>query len=152
MGHAPSWMRKSYGKVKKFADGGDVEAPSRLTGNANVYQEPNGANGIGGSLSYELDNGDKLTASGGGSYIAADKKSDLNAGYRVGYAKKLDEDKELDIGTTGYKYKSKRGDETYSGGKDLDSVDVRYRDKDSEYGVGYSPEGRRVQLTMRKRF
>ena len=164
MGHAPDWMRQSYGKVKKMADGGSADLPDmgepmqdrpRLQGGAGAYKTLDDRDAIGGGASYELGNGDKLTAGGGVSYATGpdkSKMSDVSGGYRVGYAKNLGEGKELDVGTTGYRYRSRRGDQVFSGGEDANSIDVRYRDKEDEYGIGYEPGTKRVLLSVRKRF
>lgn len=163
MGYVADWNRKSFAKVAKLADGGTPDMPEpeeqrpRLQAGGGGGQTPDGRQTVGGFVSYDVGDGDKISIEGGGSADSFKSKGNGNrssagGGYRLGYTKELDGDKSIGVGTSGYRYSGESEGQKYHGGKDFNGVDVRYRDKDAEYSAGYDMESKRAQVTYRKRF
>jgi hypothetical protein len=167
MGYVPDWNRKSFCKAVKLADGGSPDLPqiadepepekSRLQYGGGAGKDFLGRPNVGGFASYEVSDGVKVSLEGGGSGESSKSKqhgdqSHYSGGYRVGLSKDLGGDKEVGVGSSGYRYASKDGDQKSSGGKNFNAVDVRYRDGDTEVGAGYDMDSKRVQLNLRKRF
>ena len=164
MGHAPDWMRQSYGKVKKMADGGsaglpdiETETPDDTTVSPYAFKDLRGVDNIGANVTRNLGGGNKVMVDGSiGGYRSSDqygdKVSETNTWHRLGYAKELEGDRELGAGVSGYSYRGERGGESFKGGETAATGDVRYRDGNNEFGASYTPEGKRVQVTFRKRF
>jgi len=165
MGHAPDWMRQSYGKVKKMADGGSVNLPDIESDNAPddttispyAYKDLRGVDNVGANVTRNLGGGNKVMVDGAiGGYSGRDeegrKANETNTWHRLGYAKELEGDREIGAGVSGYSYRGERAGESFKGGEAASTGDVRYRDGSNEYGASYTPEGKRVQITFRKRF
>lgn len=162
MGHAPDWMRKHYGKVRKMADGGalpDIESDDRSDTSVNPYafKDMRGVDNIGANVTQNLGDGNKVMVDASvGGYRGTDqfgnKFSETNRWHRLGYSKELEGDREVGVGISGYGYRGERGGEKFSGSNDVSTGDIRYRDGDAEYGINYTPEGKQVRVTFRKRF
>lgn len=162
MGHAPDWMRQSFGKVKHMADGGalpdiELDETSDISISPYAFKDVRGVDNVGGNVTKELGGGHKVMVDASvGGYRGKDEYgkpvSETNTWHRLGYAKELEGDREVGAGVSGYTYRGERSGESFKGGEAASTGDVRYRDGSTEYGASYTPEGRRVMLTFRKRF
>ena len=162
MGHAPDWMRKHYGKVRKMADGGalpDIESDDSksLSVSPYTFKDMRGVDNIGANVTKDLGGGNKVMADASiGGYRArdeyGDKSNETNTWHRLGYSKELNGDLELGAGISGYSYRGTKGGHSFEGGDPASTADVRYRSGTTEVGAAYTPEGKRVRITFRKRF
>lgn len=165
MGYVPSWARDNHCKVSKYADGGGPELPDlgeeedRPTTTVQPYAgaDPRGVPNVGANVQTKIGEGTKLSLDlgmGGNSYRDGAKGtvSEMNRFHRVGVSKDIGGDREIGAGVSGYGFSGEREGQKWSGGKDIASGDVRYRDGNTELGASYSPEGKAVRLTFRKRF
>ncbi len=166
MGNKPDWVGQSYKKdeILKLADGSanlpDIDsdnAPSGTSISPYAFKDVRGVDNVGANVTQNLGGGNKVMVDASvGGYRGVDeagrKSSETNTWHRLGYSKELEGDREIGAGVSGYSYRGERGGESFKGGEAAATGDVRYRDADTEYGVSYTPEGKRVQITFRKKF
>jgi hypothetical protein len=157
-------MRNNYSKVKRMADGGDprlpnIDADDTRDTQVDTYSfsDVRGVPNVGGRIAKDLGDGNKVSLEGSvGGFSEKDEYgknvSELNRYHRLGYSKELEGDREIGVGVSGYGYKGERGGYKFEGSNDLSTGDVHYRSGDTEVGASYTPEGKRVQITFRKRF
>jgi len=166
MGEAPDWMRQSYkkGEILKLADGSanlpDIDSdntPNDTSISPYAFKDVRGVDNVGANVTRNLGDGNKVMVDASvGGYLGRDeanrKSSEMNTWHRLGYSKELEGDREIGAGVSGYSYRGERGGESFKGGDVAATGDVRYRDADTEYGVSYTPEGKHVRVTFRKKF
>lgn len=167
MGYVPSWARDNYCKTDKYADGGGPELPDlgepmeeRPSTTMQPYANVNPDTKIpmgGVNVQHDIGNGTKLSLDlGGGANSYRDGKkgnvSEMNRFHRLGVSQDIGGDREIGVGVSGYGYSGEREGQRWSGGNDLSSGDIRYREGNTELGASYTPENKAVRLTFRKRF